>query len=75
MACICRKMPQGSEKGGAPTAVHFVNFPETPVLEPTLAKRCACAQGRALTQAKCGCKARQNKMIARGSLEGLLPYK
>ena len=59
----CREIPQEPGKGGTRTIVGPVNFPETLALESILAKRCVCTQGRALSRAKCGLKARQSKMI------------
>ena len=54
----CRKVPQGSEKGGALTTIYPGNFPETLVLESILAKRCTYTEGRDLRQVKLRLKTR-----------------
>lgn len=59
-----QKASSGFREGrGCPTIIHPVNFPEALALESILAKRCVCTQGRALSQAKYGLRARQSKMI------------
>ena len=57
-----QKGSSGVREGrGHQTIIGSVNFSETLALESILAKRCTCTQGRALSQAKYGLKARQRK--------------
>ena len=50
---------------------HPVNFPETLAAESILGGTCGCAQRRAVSQAKCGPKARRSKMIGQRKPRGL----